>query len=212
MGVTIKGIIQKARRAIVSLKFKQIKNKEFTIICNNCWAGQIYQKLDIPYLTPTVGLFFYLPCYIKFLENFDFYLKENLIFIKISKYDLANSNRESNWYPIAKIDDVEIHFLHYKTEEEADNKWNNRKNRINRENFLVVGSERDLCDESIIRRFQKLPFKNKVFFTANKYNNDASLIHIKDYEKQGVVGDIYTENDVIHKYFNIFKWLNQAKH
>ena len=50
-----------------------------------------------------------------------------------------------------------------------------------------------------------------VFFTANKYDDNASLVHVKDYEKQGFIGDIYAENDLIHKYFNIFKWLNQAK-
>lgn len=211
MGVTIKGIKQKVRRALISIKFKQIKNKEFTIICNNCWAGHIYQKLNIPYLTPTVGLFFYAPCYIKFLECLEFYLKENLVFISSSKYERANEKRKSKWYPIAKLDDIEIHFLHYETDEEADKKWNNRKARINRENLLVVGSERDLCDESIIRRFQKLPYKNKVFFTAKKYDDDEFLVHIKDYEKQGFIGDIYAENEKIHKYFNVFKWLNQAK-
>lgn len=212
MGVTIHGLIRKFKKEIISLRFKQVKNKEFSIICNNCWAGHIYQKLELPYLTPTVGLFFYSPCYIKFLERLEFYLKENLVFVRSSKYERANEKRKSKWYPIAKLDDVEVHFLHYDTEEEAGKKWNNRKARINRGNFLVVGSERDLCDESIIRRFQKLPFKNKVFFTANKYKDDKFLIHIEEYEKQGYIGDIYAENENIHKYFNVFKWLNQAKH
>jgi uncharacterized protein (DUF1919 family) len=211
MGITIDRLIRKIKKKIISKKFERVKNKDFTIICNNCWAGHIYQKLEIPYYTPTVGLFFYMPCYILFLENLDFYLEKELFFVEKSKYDIANNKRKSDWYPIAKLDDIEIHFLHYKTNEEALTKWNNRKARINKSNFLVVGSERDLCDESIIRRFQKLPFKNKVFFTANKYDDNTSLVHVKDYEKQGFIGDIYAENDLIHKYFNIFKWLNQAK-
>ncbi len=208
MGITINGLVRKVRKYIIDLKFKQIKNKDFTIICNNCWAGHIYQKLDMPYLTPTIGLFFYMPCYIKFLENLDLYLNLELVFIETSKYEIANEKRKTNKYPLAILKDVEIHFLHYKTYNEALKKWNKRKVRINRDNFLIVGSERDLCDESIIRRFQKLAYKNKIFFTANIYDNDTSLIHIKDYEKQGFIGDIYTENYLIHKYFNIVKWLN----
>lgn len=212
MGVTINGLIRKFKKEIISIRFKQVKNKEFSIICNNCWAGHIYQKLEIPYYTPTVGLLFYMPCYILFLENLDFYLKKELVFIEVSKYEIANHKRKDEWYPIAKLNDIEIHFLHYETQEEAAKKWNSRKARINKSNFLVVGSERDLCDELIIRRFQKLPYKNKVFFTAKKYENDEFLVHIKDYEKQGFIGDIYAKNELIHKYFNVFKWLNQAKH
>ncbi len=213
MGITIKSIIKKAKKKLIDLKFKQIKDKDFTIICNNCWAGHIYQKLDMPYLTPTVGLFFYMPCYIQFLENLECYLSTSLVFVESSKYDLANERRSIHWYPIATLNNIEIHFLHYASENEALLKWNKRKARINRNRFFVVGSERDLCDESIIRRFQKLTYQNKVFFTANKYNyNDVSLVHIKDYEKQGCIGDVYAQNELIHKYFNIFKWLKQVKH
>ena len=28
---------------------RRLKNKEFTIICDNCWAGKVYQELGLPY-------------------------------------------------------------------------------------------------------------------------------------------------------------------
>ncbi|MBV5343054.1 DUF1919 domain-containing protein, partial [bacterium] len=46
---------------------KQNKNLDFTIISNNCWGGGIYEDLNLKYNSPTVGLFFYAPCYIEFL-------------------------------------------------------------------------------------------------------------------------------------------------
>jgi len=210
MPITIKGILKKIERKTIKLRFNRLKNKDFTIICNNCWAGHIYQQASLSYMTPTIGLFFYMPCYINFLENFDDCIEDKLHFISKSKYDIANTKRATNWYPIGKIKDIEIHFLHYKTIEDASEKWYKRIVRINKNNLFIVGSERDLCNELIIRRFQKLPFKNKIFFTANYYcEPKKNLIQIKSYKKIGYIGDIYAHNELIYRYFDVIKWLNK---
>lgn len=38
-----------------------LKNKCFTIISNNCWGGFVYQKFNLQYRTPFVGLFIFAP-------------------------------------------------------------------------------------------------------------------------------------------------------
>ena len=55
----IRGFIEKIREDLYcrSLR-KKVKNKNFTIISNNCWAGGVYEDLRMEYNTPTVGLFF----------------------------------------------------------------------------------------------------------------------------------------------------------
>ena len=40
---------------------RRLKNKNFTIICDNCWAGKVYQELGLPYQTPFVGMFVFSP-------------------------------------------------------------------------------------------------------------------------------------------------------
>ena len=67
---------------------RRLKNKNFTIICDNCWAGKVYQELGLPYQTPFVGMFVFSPDYIKMLKNLKYYLSGNipLTFIKESKY------------------------------------------------------------------------------------------------------------------------------
>src|SRR5688572_22103122 len=90
-----------------------LQNKDFTIISNNCWGGIIYQDLQLPYLSPTVNLYMFIPCYIKFLENLEFYLNKKLDFTEESKYNQANINKIRKWYPIGKLDDIELHFIHY---------------------------------------------------------------------------------------------------
>ena len=67
---------------------RRLKNKNFTIICDNCWAGKVYQELGLPYQTPFVGMFVFSPDYIKMLKNLKYYLSGNipLTFVKESKY------------------------------------------------------------------------------------------------------------------------------
>lgn len=142
---------------------RSIKNKNFSVISNNCWAGRVYQYLDMPYLSPTAGLYFFAPDYIKFVSDLRKYLNTPLRFIKPeeSKYYEEIKKRNQTEKPIGVLDDVEIVFLHYKTKEEAEEKWNRRKERVNFDNIILKFSRMDLCTEKEIAKFDSLPFKNK---------------------------------------------------
>ncbi len=148
---------------------KNVKNNNFTIISNNCWAGKCYQYLDMPYLTPTVGLYFFAPDYIKFISNLKYYLEIPLEFIDAteSKYydELCLRNQIKNI--IARLDNVEIVFLHYKTKEEAIEKWERRKKRVNYDNIIIKFSRMNLCTEPEFEAFSKIPFTSK-FFIDNR--------------------------------------------
>lgn len=151
-----------------------LKNKDFTIISNNCWAGRAYQYLDMPYLSPTVGLYFFAPDYIKFISDLRRYLDMPLKFIEPaeSKYYEELQKRNQADKPIGILDDVEIVFLHYKSQAEALEKWNRRKARVNFDNIFIKMSRMNLCTEEHIRFFDSLPFKNKFFI-----NNREPLLY-----------------------------------
>lgn len=163
---------------------KLLKNLDFTIISNNCWGGFIYQSYNLPYQTPTIGLYFMADDYILFLENLDYCLEANLSFIEpgMSKYyNILNNTHNFGKYPIGiiyldELKMIEIHFLHYTNQTEALKKWNNRKKRINKDKMIIKFSDQNNCNMDIIRRFEALPYKNKVFFGTNKYTNDTIYI------------------------------------
>ncbi|HEY6977057.1 MAG TPA: DUF1919 domain-containing protein [Chitinophagaceae bacterium] len=188
---------------------RRLKNKSFTIISNNCWAWSVYEDLGVPYDTPTVGLFFYAPCYIKFLKNVRHYLGAPLTFKDHSCYSLANEKRQRKKYPIGVLDDIEIHFLHYKNEGEAFEKWNRRAKRINFDNLFVACSEVDLCTIEHIKEFDKLNFQHKVFFSAKNYQGIHSLVWLKCFEDKPYIGDISTHRWSYRKYFDVVGWLNK---
>lgn len=171
---------------------RSIKNKNFSIISNNCWAGRVYQYLDMPYLSPTAGLYFFAPDYIKFVSDLRRYLNTPLRFInpEESKYYEEIKKRNQINRPIGILDDVEIVFLHYKTKEEAEEKWNRRKERVNFDNIILKFSRMDLCTEKEIQKFDSLPFKNKFVLNNRLPLKYKSEVYWKEeWNEDGILRD-----------------------
>ena len=75
------------------LRHLAIRNKQVTIISNNCWGGFMYQSCRIKYNSPFIGLYMYAPEYIALLRNLKYNLSQPLRFIKHeqSKYNTGVS-------------------------------------------------------------------------------------------------------------------------
>jgi len=191
----------------------KIRNKDFTIISNNCWGGNVYQSLGMKYNSPTVGLYFYADEYIKFVKQIDYYMQQDLKFIPIneSKYceNIIRVNNSINC-PIGILDDVEMVFFHYKDESEALEKWNRRSKRINWNNILFKFNDQNLCMDHHLHEFDKLPYKNKICFTAKEHSNIKTCVQFKEYKNsEYVIND--TKESIYKKYVNVYKLLNNLK-
>lgn len=156
-------------------KAAELTQKSFTIISNNCWGGTVYEAYNLEKQSPTVGLFFMATDYIRFLSDLPHYLAQPLRFItpEQSKYK-EELKQNSNWgtYPLAVLDDVEVHLLHYPGDEaQIRAKWNRRVQRIDWEYLIVKFNDQNGCVQENIDDFFKLPYKNKLFFTS-QYNAD----------------------------------------
>lgn len=210
----IKKILKEMRLRInkfgSSFRRKKLNIKNPTIISNNCWAGIVSQYLGIKYYTPTIGLYFFAEEYIKFLERFDYYIKQDLKIIetKDSRYYEKMVKKNHKHAIVGKLDDVEIVFLHMKTEKEAIEKWNKRVQRINRKYIIFKFCEQNECTNKHVERFEKLPLKNKICFTTKDYPGYKSVIWFKDQVKnEEVVRDYYES----HKYLNIIDYINNME-
>lgn len=182
---------------------KKFKTTDFSIISNNCYAGIVYQHYGLKYNTPTIGLYFYSKEYIKFLKNFDYYIKQELKFIKASDSKYRDDLLEKKYMDkiIGKLDDVEIVFLHYKSEQEAYEKWNRRCKRLSK-NIIFKYNDQNLCTVSDIEEFNKLNLEHKICFTAK---NIPNCFQIKKYSKCDSIKEDYYSG---HKYFNLIDYVN----
>jgi uncharacterized protein (DUF1919 family) len=148
-------------------KNKEIKKLEpFTIISNNCIAGFLYQDYNIKYYSPTIGLQFPQNDFVKFCDNFEYYINCELEECNDKKqkiFTLLGGGKID--FPVGKIDDITIFFQHYQTFETAKEKWNERKTRINKERLFFIFVVYDNTPTEIIKAFEALPIKNKIIIT-----------------------------------------------
>ena len=156
-----------------------------TIISNNCWAGHVCRFYGwLPYNTPTVGLYFFADGYIRFLRHMDHYLKQPLRIIpwQESKYADILEKRGDSRAPVGMIGDVEIVFLHYHSAEEAIQKWERRKQRIDKNHLVVKFSEMNCCTYEHLKAFDSLPYKHKLMFTKHRHPELKSAVYYRGYE------------------------------
>lgn len=158
-------------------KRRRLKNRNFTILSSNCNGTFMYYDMGLRYLTPTVNLSMSMDDFVKMAQNPGWYMEQE--FTELEPKD---------GYPAGQLGDIRINFVHYKTFEEGVRKWEERKKRINWDNLFIVGTEKDGCTYETLRRFEELPYKNKVIFTHVEYPEFSSACYIRGFEEKNELG------------------------
>lgn len=124
----------------------------------------MYRWLHRPYNTPFVGLMMMAPCYLRLLGNLRHYMMQPLRFIQHSGYEGMDAFRQRNGnYPLAHLDDVEVHFLHYPNEATAAAAWERRTARMDWDNLRVKFSlGKDFATPEHLQAFEQLSFRHKL--------------------------------------------------
>lgn len=170
-------------RRIRNLKMrKNLKNKP-SIIANHCIGGIISHDLNLQFLSPTVNLKILPDDFIKLVENLQEYLAAEIVEI----------DSDLN-YPVGRLKDITIYFVHYKTFEEAVAKWNERKQRVNFDNLRIMMTVRDGAKHETLERFDKLPYK-KVMFDEAPHKEFASAVYVHRAHKKPL-GKVYISDIV----------------
>jgi len=138
------------------VEYVALLESRVSIIAINCWGGYTYSSLHHEFLSPFINMYLTEEEYIKLLENFDWYMEQDLIF-KEEIFDELMGVR----HPVGLLGDVSLYLNHYDSFEMAYEKWGERKNRINKNNLFVMMYT---CDKSVLERFAQLPFEKKVCF------------------------------------------------
>lgn len=183
----------------------KLKNHSFSIISSNCTGAFITHDLREQFRSPFVNLYLLPKDFIKFCKKMKYYLELPLNF----------TTEEGIDFPIGFLDDIRVYFTHYKSQEDAEQKWNTRKQRINFDNLFFIFSNRDGCTYEDLAEFDALPYKNKVAFTNKKYPELKSCFYIKGFDNQETIGQLYpfATKYFGRKYYDQFKfvkWLNKG--
>lgn len=193
---------------------KTLRNREVTIISENCWGSFMCQFTGMRYNSPFVGLLVPAPDYIKILRSLREYVEGTLheIAWEQSRY-AENLKRFKKPFPLAVLtptnggEPVEIHFRHGISFEEEAAKWYRRAQRVNYDNIIVKLAERNECTPKEIAEFDALDYPSKVCFTVNKYPYpSARQLKVANYRRKGAV---YNEWKYCDSVYNFAKEANR---
>lgn len=178
---------------------KKLKNRDFSLIASNCNGGFILHDLGLRFNSPFVNLWMKPKDYIKMLSDLKGYMSEELSFEKKDGLD----------YPVGLLRDVHIYFQHYNSEEEAKQKWDTRKVRINYDNLFVLFTDQEGCTKTDLEQFDKLSLEKKVVFSNRYYPELKSVYYIKGFEHLESVGNCFDFelNSIGKKYYDQFDYV-----
>lgn len=163
-------IQRKRRKAYIKKRASLLKEKDFSLLSNNCNGGVVLKELEVKFNSPFINLNINPADYVKYLKNIDYY---NNLPIKVEMGDK---------YPIGYLGDLTIEFIHYDTCEQAEQKWTERTKRINKGNLFIMLTEQEDCTEELVREFGNLPYKNKVVFTYKKYDDVDCAMYLEQFK------------------------------
>lgn len=168
----------------IRLRYKRMFVKSSinrTIICNNCLGGVVSSDFGLRFCSPFVNLWIPTNHYIEILNDI----------ASLNEYPIQNITKQDGAYPVGLLNNKwELHFMHYKSFEEAVAKWTQRIKRMDIENMYVICVETHSATYEDMVNFDKLPFKNKITITHKSYPEIKSSVTIKNYDGLNINGEI----------------------
>ncbi len=190
--------IEKARNALC--------NDNFSILCSNCIGGIIYHRLGKQFLSPTINMHMSNPDFVSFCLHLDTYLGQNLTFIQ------ADENHPVALLSAAGLKTIKLYFNHANSEAEAQEDWDRRKTRIQKDNLFLILYNLDGITLQELRQLETVPCRNKVIFTATPIPEIPWSCCIKPTPHRQNAA-CYIDRDIwgvrtFEKHFDYVAWLN----
>mgnify|MGYP002624874316 CR=1 FL=1 len=148
-------------------KYRRLRRSNLSILSQNCWGGLIYHSFGLPFLSPTVNIYFKERDFLQLLSDPLRTLDAELRF-----YATAFDEDDQRHYPVMSLGGSKIHMIHYDDEKSARIKWEDRRLRLNWYNLLVMMYTEQ---QEILEEFDRLPFGKKVCFVPFESDSDCAF-------------------------------------
>ena len=126
-----------------------------------------YHYFYLPFLSPLINMFILEPDYIDLLRHLREKMEEPLQFLR-EEWESGVKIK----YPVYSMGGIELWMNHYSDFDLAKKKFEERRERINWDNLLVMLHTQD---PKIAEAFEELPFKKKVCLTNFETDLPSSL-------------------------------------
>ena len=179
---------------------KRLKNKAPTIIASDCVGGIIYHDLGLRFTSPMINLWMKKEDFIVLVRDLEEYLNEELI----------EELGENVDYPVGSLNHnqkkIYVYFMHYDTFEQAREKWEERKKRVDFNNIYIIQNLVHATDEDVVC-FDSLPYKNKMLISSQNSTGSENVSICPLY----IRGDVHASNILSYRSrFSSKRWLEDV--
>lgn len=188
--------------------YVRLIESKISIISSHCWGGISYHYFHMQFSSPFINMFVKEDEYLKLLENLEYYME-----LKVEYAGEEYGDIQKRYYPVGKIGDIHLHFNHYYSFEEAVQKWEERKKRLNMDNLFVQMST---ASSENAERFDLLPYKNKIVFVPRTFGleSEINLECFNDLMDREGIKIAHIANQLAEgrfRYYDVIKLLNGEK-
>lgn len=115
--------------------FDEIRKKEWSVLCNNCFAGILFQHLGLRYNSPFKNG--WLNCWdvMRLMKDLPHYMVLEPVF---DHWEEANSPYDQKRFPVFRLDDILLHFNHHTDADAALEEYRRRAKRLNPDRLMAI--------------------------------------------------------------------------
>lgn len=166
----VKYEIQKKKndKTAAAMKMAYTNDNTVSIIAQNCVGGVLYHDLGLKFTSPTINLYFDPKEFLKYVLNIKHYnaLTPQMVF------------DEKRGYPVGKLEDISVYFMHYTTCEEAKQKWEERKARINYNKLFIIALDENHFGKECYELFKQIPYEKVLFTVDKKLESQSDCVYL----------------------------------
>jgi len=180
-----------------------------TIISNDCIDGEIYNLIDAPMLSPTVNIYFEPGDFIRFCNNYLYYLNCPVEDIHLER-EIQSDTVGDDATPVGRLDDIRLWFAHTDCSMKGlSERWDMMRSRCDKENLLfLIRIQRDALFGgqymSVLNEFNDIKQRHYIFFFGNLYK-DKGLDEFTCLPENCFAWT----HMAIENHFDVVHWLNQ---
>lgn len=184
---------------------RRLHDTSFSLLATNCVGGVMLHDLGLRFMTPTINTVLPAESFLRFVDGLGTYLSRPVV----------DAGRSPAGYPVGKIGDVQVHFVHYATFEDASRKWQERALRVNVHNVRLCMTDRDGFRPEHLVRFAALPHP-KVLLSHVPMPEWESVVTVPGFERIGSVGGVtrycnWFGDRYCDRYFDSVEWMNSGR-
>lgn len=177
---------------------RRLRERDVTILSDDCWGGKLYKELGLPCRSPLVSLGVHVAEYLDLL----FHIKER------GALEVTGCATHPQGYPLLRTPYAWLYGFHYRSHEEFLQSYERRRKRMVWDKlFIKIDLGKDECRPEHIARWNELRLPNSIALYPDEPEFRAFKIHhgvaMPDWQKDGSRQFAFS-----CRRFDVFHWLN----